>query len=137
MLDRYRPLDNNIQNAGEIGNTSKSRAILVLGRVYIAPAATADSVDITDTRVRGGGITDDPYTFRTKLTNAQKVAATALWDESSWDGTPAILSGSIVVNIPKSRLDTNGGPFTEEQIKEIVEKYTPAGVIPLIKYTDN
>lgn len=132
----YREIDNQGQAAGEIGTMSRAQCALPIARIYVQPAATADSVAVTDTRKRGGGISDNAD-VQELLTNEQKAEAQGLWDIAGWDGKPAMLTGSVVVNVPKSRLDTNGGPFTLEQIQKYVTKGIPAGVVPIIRFTEN
>lgn len=132
----YREIDNPGQAAGEVDRMSSAQCALPIARIFVVTAATADSVVVTDTRQRGGGVSTDPDE-QSKLTLAQKAELESNWDIAGWDGKPAILTGTVVVNVPKSRLDTNGGPFTLEQVEKYVKKGIPAGVIPIIRFTEN
>jgi hypothetical protein len=82
-----------------------------------------DEFNITDLRVRGGGLHEDHHGIE---------QAQHMWDLGHWDGKPYPLSGTSVVMLPLSVLER----FTREVVQEKVRAAMPMGAIPIIRYYD-
>jgi len=102
---------------------------LVLGDITSAPAAHPSELSRIDSRRRGGGIID---------TEVEEILPTSpevqwFWDEGYWDGTPYPGNASYLVEVPVDILEDAGGNFTQNQVRDIVERHTAAGVYPAAK----
>lgn len=66
----------------------------------------------------------------------RKYSQGAVWDINSWSGEPVMMNGVAILEIPKEILTGEDGyrKLTSEQVEEIVNKHTAAGVLPLISY---
>lgn len=122
--------------AGGTGTLKNYPSALVLAKIYTASAGNISSVKVVDTRTRGGGLGDDFVERKAKLVGEPAIEAEACWDVSGWDGTPVMLNGVVVFDMPKSLLVSEGGGFTEREIEAIVSKHITAGVLPIIRYVD-
>jgi hypothetical protein len=127
--------DNYSDRTGSVGAISDFPSAAVLARVYVGSTGRVENLNIIDTRSRGGGLPDDPAVRVSILSGDQLLEADSCWDISGWDGAPAMLNGTAVVDIPENILSRRGGKFTEAEVDEIVRKRMPAGVLPIIRYT--
>lgn len=109
-------------------------ASVLLANLYVSAVATVDSLSIVDTRRRGGGVEPRSDIRKTTLTREQQNETSSLWDIATWDGTPTITNGAVVIKIPALSLTQNGGNFTHTQIEELVNKNVPVGILPVIEY---
>lgn len=129
--------DNYSERNGSVGDIADFPSAVVLARLYVASTGTVDAVKLVDTRRRGGGLSDDPVVRQQMLSGEQLLEAGTCWDISGWDGEPAMLNGTTIVELPASILksdDNPSGKFTQTQIEEIVAKRIPVGVMPVIRY---
>ncbi|MGF0347771.1 hypothetical protein ACQR3P_29445 [Rhodococcus sp. IEGM1300] len=98
--------------------------LVPLARIEIDPPEKADT-KVIDGRRRGGGLAE----WITEEEIAQRDEdALGFWDI----GTPMLHddAGAAVIEVPERLLET----FTEDEIKQIVERRLALGVLPLIRY---
>ena len=87
--------------------------------IYIKPHLDIEELTLEDTRTRGGGIREE-YEAEEKV----------LWDIANWDGEPYPINGVVVIELPRSVLNT----FTKKEVLEKINKHIGFGVFPVIRY---
>ena len=87
--------------------------------IYIKPHLDINELTLEDTRTRGGGIREE-YEAEEKV----------LWDIATWDGEPYPINGVVVIELPRSVLNT----FTKKEVLEKINKHIGFGVFPVIRY---
>lgn len=102
---------------------------LVLGDITVSPATKPVSLSRFDSRRRGGGIIDTMYDSVVE----DYPEAKWVWDKGCWDGNPFPGNASYMVEIPVDVLEGAGGVFTQQEVRDIVNKHTAAGVYPVAK----
>jgi hypothetical protein len=103
---------------------------LILGDVTVSPATTVDEVISIDSRRRGGGIIDTQ--METVIGINPEVQW--YWDEGYWDGTPYPGNASYLVEVPVDILtNTPSGVFTQQEVRDVVERHTALGMYPLTR----
>lgn len=120
--------------AGGVGGLASDQSALVLAKIYVSSAGSISSVKIIDTRSRGGGLGENFKTTLPSLTSDAVLEANSCWDVSGWEGTPVMLNGVVVFELPKTLLTSYGGNFTERQIEEIIQRHVAAGTKPVVRY---
>lgn len=104
---------------------------LLLAKVYVREHTNVAQTVVMDARKRGGGlsekVTDAEITKRVQ--NKQRY-----WDIGSWNGKAYYRNGTLIVQIPKHVLQSNGGKFTEEQIEAVLDRYVAFGTYTIIEY---
>jgi len=105
---------------------------IILSNSYIIQTLSPNNLDISDIRVRGGGV------IESEVENALRVQDEAQWysDIGYWDGQPYPGMGAILVQLPRSILKEIGGSFSREQVKDIVSRHMADGSYPIIRYYD-
>lgn len=101
---------------------SSLQAPLVIGWITGISPISGQALTLLDLRRRGGGV-QDAESLPAEMRNA-------LWDVSDWDGAVRGGAGHVIVKLPAYLLDPNNprGGYTEQQIRDIVRKYLPAGI---------
>jgi len=102
---------------------------LVLGDITVSPATRPVALTRFDSRRRGGGIIDTMYD--TVLEDYPE--ARWVWDEGCWDGTPYPGNASYMIEIPVDVLDGAGGTFSQQEVRDVINKHTAAGVYPVAR----
>lgn len=103
---------------------------LVVAKYAVGSNKGLKDVDLVDTRVRGGGIKDDLIeTFKGAYPQVR-------WfhDIGHYDGTPFPGATAVLVDLPASLLESNGGVLTKKQIDSIVKHHLSFGVYPVIRF---
>lgn len=105
----------------------------LLGKILVRNTYSPSMISITDTRSLGGGFKEG---ISLDFIRSISPEAEFSWDIGSWDGQPYPSNGVIVVTVPDAVLKTKDNPkgFTEEEVREIVQKYIAFGVYPIIRY---
>jgi hypothetical protein len=106
-------------------------AAMLLGIIQLREHTTVREAVVMDARSRGGGLKTTVTEADMKRVQSQ---SSSYWDMSTWDGTAYYKNGVVIIELPKKILDTQGGHFTEEQVKDIVSKYIAYGVYYIIEY---
>ena len=107
--------------------------LLLVGYAHIRANSSLYSLQITDTRTRGGGVLEE---IRRELALLIEPEFEYYWDVGYWDGDPFNDSAVIVIRIDKRVLVKNGGKFTETEIEKAVHKHLAFGTLPIIEYVD-
>ena len=109
------------------------QADIKLADVYVIQTVVIDDISEYDARVLGGGIKEDSVNDALSLQDEVRW----YWDIGNFDGDPYPGMGSILVELPRYILKELDGPFTREQVEEIVVKHMGDGSYPLITYYDS
>lgn len=112
---------------------STNNAEQKLADVFVIQTVAIDDIKSFDARVVGGGIREE----RVREALALQDEVRWYWDIGNFDGDPYPGMGAILVELPRYILKELGGPFTREQVQQVVEKHMGDGSYPLIKYYDN
>lgn len=106
---------------------------VLLAKIRVRENTSIDNVVVMDARKNGGGIKES-----ISQEDLEKVygETSAFWDIGSFDGLTYYRNGVIVVQLPESILESNGGRFSENKVEEIVKKYIAFGVMPIIEYVE-
>lgn len=100
---------------------------IMIGKVNLTPSSTLKNTEITDTRVLGGGLTEDITEERRKSLEPE---SDYYWDIAHWDGEPFAVNGVVLIRLDKKLLDR----FTREEVEAKVQKHLAFGTLPLIEY---
>lgn len=102
---------------------------LILGDITVSEGSDPRELDLFDSRLRGGGIIKKEIADA-KLFNNE---VDWYWDEGYWDGIPYPGNASYLVEVPVSLLEGAGGVFRSNEIRDIVEQHTAAGIYPVTR----
>jgi len=105
--------------------------LLLIGKIHVRPNSIYDSIKVTDTRSRGGGLKEEIGDVLIKKFNVQ---ANFYWDISFWDGEPYPENAVLIIKLPRSILIDFGGRFAKQEIEAAVEKYIAYGTFYIIEY---
>lgn len=129
--------DDNLPPVDEVNPGLESfPCALLLGVVHVTPSNSIGNLIIVDSRSRGGGI-PERYSLEDKdIPESTKQIMETYWDIGDTDGYPVPLAGSLIVQLPKGLTngDSNYYQFTDKELRDIVERYVPAGVYSIIEY---
>jgi hypothetical protein len=116
----------------KIENVTLGRALL-LGKVQLRENSQVKDVTVLDTRQRGGGLKES---ISNTVANKKDDLTRSYWDMSAWDGMAYYKNGVLVLELPQSILQTNGGQFSEKDIDDILKRYVAYGTYTIIEYVD-
>lgn len=106
-------------------------AAMILGIIQLREHTNVREATVMDARSRGGGL---KQTITENDMKRVQPLSRNYWDMSTWDGTAYYKNGVVIIELPKTILDTQGGQFTEQQVKDIVSKYIAYGIYYIIEY---
>lgn len=112
-----------------ISNPDATPQIALLARIELKVGAIPSSIEAIDSRRRGGGFLDTLGLSKIKSLHKE---AQNTWDVGLWDGTPYSANGVIEITLPKAILSK----FTDEQIRDIINRYVAYGVYTFVQYKD-
>jgi hypothetical protein len=103
---------------------------LIVAEYAVGSNKGLGDVELVDTRVRGGGIKED------LITDFKGAYPQIKWfhDIGHYDGTPFPGATAVLVDLPASLLEVNGGVLTKKQIDSIVKHHLSFGVYPVIRF---
>ncbi len=104
-----------------------------LGSISLGPACKIDDVEIIDVRTRGGGLSTLGVEEIEDVKDVQPEAE-FFWDTGYFDGKAFPSNGVLVIDVPKSVLSTNGGQFTEDEVRVRVLKHMALGEYPILNF---
>jgi hypothetical protein len=104
---------------------------LLLGVIQLREHTTVNEAVVLDTRSRGGGLKEK--ISEQEIKKKQPLSFNH-WDMGTWDGKAYYKNGTVIIEIPKEVLRTEGGQFTEKQVNDIVAKYIAYGIYYIIEY---
>ena len=109
---------------------------LLLAKIYCTPAFRPESLQLVDTRVRGGGLPEDLDLDHQVLPGDTVREAQTYLDIGGWDGEPVPLAGVVIIDLPAGIRDGTPGytQFSEAEILEIVNQHCTAGVRAVLRY---
>lgn len=102
---------------------------LILADVTTSESASPEQLTKIDVRSRGGGIPE--ASFETTRTLQPEIEW--YWDEGYWDGIPYPGNASYLLEVPVKLLNEVSGVWTPQQIRNIADRHTAAGVYPVIR----
>lgn len=106
---------------------------LHIGRIFVRHHTSLKSTELMDTRVRGGGVIEAMSdTLRREL----EPDSDFYLDIGSIDGKPYQENSVVLVRIDNRVLQVNGGRFTEDEVREIVCKWSAFGTFPIIEFVN-
>ena len=109
----------------EPGETlSADDTALVVTRVLFPAMNSVGMIRAIDVRRRGGGIRD--------VNALEKKLRSLFWDLSSLDSASG--AGSVLVRLPAKVLSQDGWGFSDSEVREIIRKYLPAGIVFDVEY---
>lgn len=103
---------------------------LVVAKYAVGSNRGLKDVQLVDARVQGGGIKADLIEdFKGSFPQVR-------WfhDIGHYDGTPFPGATAVLVDLPASILEANGGVLTKEQIDSIVKHHLSLGVYPVVRF---
>ncbi len=104
-----------------------------LGSVSLGLHCKISDIDLIDVRTRGGGMSKLGIEEINDVKNIQPEAE-MYWDVGYFDGKAIPSHGVLVVEVPKTVLSTNGGNFTEDEVRAKIIKHMALGTFPIINY---
>ena len=109
----------------EPGETlSTNDTALVVTRVLFPAMNSVGMIRAIDVRRRGGGIRD--------VSILERKLRSLFWDISSLDSASG--AGSVLVRLPAKVLSQDGWGFSDSEVREIIRKYLPAGIVFDVEY---
>lgn len=108
-------------------NFEDNSRFLVLADVSVGENQSIQGLTDFDIRIRGGGIKEDNY----RLAIQEQPEVAWYWDSDIQRPYPA--ANAFMVEVPESLLSINGGRFTSEQIRDVVERHMDASSYAIIK----
>lgn len=103
----------------------------LIGMLYIRPNSSYYSLELDDSRTRGGGITE---ALNDEIRRLLEPESDYYWDIGFWDGEPFNECSVVIVRLDKNVLIKNGGKFTEEEVEVAVNKHLAYGTLAIIEY---
>lgn len=103
----------------------------LIGVIYVRPNSSQFSLDVIDTRTRGGGLIEE---IDEAIRRDLEPESDFYWDIGYWDGEPYSENSVIIVKLDKKLLVQYGGRFTESEITIAVNKHMAAGTFAIIEY---
>jgi len=104
-----------------------------LGSLSLGPHCKIEDIKVTDVRSRGGGLSKLGIANLDKVIEVQPESE-FFWDVGYFDGQAVPSNGTIVVRIPKTVLTSNGGQFTEDEVRQKVLKHMALGEYPILEF---
>lgn len=106
---------------------------LLIGRIFVRHHASQKSTTLLDTRSRGGGVIE---AMADNLRRELEPDSDYYLDIGTLDGKPYQENSVIVIRVDKRILKVNGGSFSEDQVREAVQRWSAFGMYPIIEYVD-
>lgn len=129
LLEPVRP--NTIFHSFELIEGTEA---MLLGEVRVRPSSNQRSIQIVDTRVRGGGLKPE---ITEEIMGMFEKESHFYWDIGYWDGKPFPENAVINIKIAKSVLKEYGGHMTRAEVEDKLEKHLGYGVFPIIEFMDD
>lgn len=101
--------------------------VIYLGAINVRQANESGSIDIIDTRTRGGGLfSEDVQKYRQAWRESEY-----FYDIGSWDGISIPGHGAVVLQIPKDRV---AKAMSTQEIEQRATRDVALGIVPIIDY---
>lgn len=106
---------------------------LHIGRVFVRHHSSLQSTVLLDTRHRGGGLLES---MKDTLRRELEPESDHYLDIGTLDGEPYQKNSIIVIRLDNKLLRANGGIFSEEEIRDCVEKWSSYGAYHIIEFVE-
>lgn len=106
---------------------------LHIGRVFVRHHSSLQSTVLLDTRHRGGGLIES---MKDALRKELEPESDYYLDIGTLDGEPYQENSIVVIRLDNKLLKANGGRFSQEEIRECVEKWSAYGTYHIIEYVE-
>ncbi|MGN1217867.1 MAG: hypothetical protein ACI4TD_07820 [Phocaeicola sp.] len=104
---------------------------LLLATVKVREHMTVDDVVVMDARKRGGGLIES---LSDKEIDERVLGKQRYWDIGGWDGKAFYRNGTLIITLPKEVLEEYGGQYSEDEVKEIIDKHIAYGTYYLVEF---
>ena len=142
LLPQYsRYLDNHTEETSTVRHCfgekewlyikSMQPAAILLGTIHVRENTNMNNIVMLDARKEGGGLKE---TIPNETIYKRLGYTSALWDIGGFDGLSYYKNAVTVIQIPNHILKVNGGMFTEEDVRNVIDRYLALGVYPIIEY---
>lgn len=108
--------------------------IILLAEVRVRPNSNQGSLQVVDSRVRGGGLKPE---ITEAIMQEFEQESFFYWDIGYWDGKPYSENAVVTFRISRSILKEYGGRFTKADVEERVNKHLGYGIFPIIEFTQD
>lgn len=106
---------------------------LLLATIHVRENTAPENIVTMDARRSGGGLKE---TVSQETIDERVGYTSAFWDIGSFDGMAYYKNGVSVIHIPDKVLEENGGQFSEQQVRDVVDKFLAYGTYPIIEYVE-
>lgn len=107
---------------------------ILLGRIHVRPNSSQSSLQIIDTRVRGGGLKPE---ITQAIMQEFEEESKFYWDIGHWDGKPYSENAVVVIRISRRILKEYGGRFTKSEVEEKLDKHLGYGVLAILEFIED
>lgn len=107
--------------------------LVLLGVVYVRPNSSFYSLQLTDTRSRGGGLIDK---ISDEIRREIEPDSDFYWDIGYWDGEAYPENAVILLRLDRRILQEYGGRFTDDEVQVAVNKHVAYGTLILVEYVE-
>lgn len=118
---------NSVPSGMSLKNQQDNPQFLILGDIFVGENQSPDEYSLFDTRMEGGGIKEDLFT-EALLKEPEVQFVTNAVSKRQYPS-----AGAFYVEVPHTLLQENGGAFTYDQIKNVIEKHMAFGNYPIVR----
>lgn len=104
---------------------------LHIGRIFVRHHASLKSTELMDTRTRGGGIIE---AMSDSIRRELEPDSDFYLDIGSIDGKPYQENSVLLIRVDNRLLQVNGGRFTEDEVRDVIYKWSAFGTFPVIEF---
>jgi hypothetical protein len=114
----------------KISKTKLGTAVL-LGIIQLREHTKVTDATVLDTRTRGGGL---KVSIPKDIMKKKDPLTASYWDMGPWEGQAYYSNGVVIIELPRSILQSKGGQFSESDVENVVRKYIAYGIYFIIEY---
>lgn len=107
---------------------------ILIGEIHVRPNSNQSSIQLIDTRVRGGGLKPE---ISQELMKEFENESTFYWDIGYWDGLPYSENAVVVFRLSRRILKEYGGRFTKAEVEDKLMKHFSYGQLPIIEFIED
>jgi hypothetical protein len=108
-----------------------SKDDILLAKIQVRPNSSMESINIIDTRSRGGGLLRE---IGRNIIEEIEPEANFYWDIGYWDGEPYPENSVVVIRLSENILKEYGGKFERQEVEAAVQKHIAFGTFFIIEY---
>ncbi|MDK2600671.1 hypothetical protein QO179_24565 [Bacillus stercoris] len=106
-------------------------AAMILGVIHLREHTNINEAVVMDARSKGGGLKETIKDVQMQKVQPQ---STSYWDMETWDGTAYYKNGVVIISVPKKVLKTEGGQFTEKEVRDMIGKHIAYGIYYIVEF---